>query len=291
MKRIIFFLFFSLVLTYNITGQEAGQNLADFNLSGFSDKGKKSWEISGKSADIFSEIVKIKDLTARLYRDEEDIELKAKEADFNKTSGFLNLKNDVLITTTKGATLTTKTLSWDRTQQIISTKDRVDIQRENIIASALGAFAQTDLKKVNLEKAVSVQINPKDSDVSNFESNKITITCDGPMEIDYEKNIAIFYNNVKVVKEDIQIYSDRLDVVFIKNTPKAEQATNTYSTQIKNIIASGNVRIIKGDNVSFSNEAIYEPQDKKIILKGSPRLIIYPKEEELNAASGDKRSY
>jgi lipopolysaccharide export system protein LptA len=111
------------------------------------------------------------------------------------------------------------------------------------------------------------------------------------MEIDYEKNIAIFYNNVKVVKEDIQIYSDRLDVVFIKNTPKAEQATNTYSTQIKNIIASGNVRIIKGDNVSFSNEAIYEPQDKKIILKGSPRLIIYPKEEELNAASGDKRSY
>jgi len=286
MRLIILFLFFSLGLSYNIRGQEAEQNLADFNLSGFSDKGKKSWEISGKSADIFSEIVKIKDLTARLYRDEEDIELKAKEADFNKTSGFLNLKNDVLITTTKGATLTTDTLNWDRTQQIISTKDRVDIQRDNIIASALGAFAQTDLKKVNLEKAVSVQINPKDSDVSNFESNKITITCDGPMEIDYDKNNAIFYNNVKVVKEDIQIYSDRLEVYFLKETIKTGQTTNP-ETQIKNIIASGNVRIIRGDNVSFSQEAIYEPQDKKIILKGSPRLIIYPKEEELNAASGN----
>jgi len=286
MRLIILFLFFSLGLSYNIRGQEAEQNLADFNLSGFSDKGKKSWEISGKSADIFSEIVKIKDLTARLYRDEEDIELKAKEADFNKTSGFLNLKNDVLITTTKGATLTTDTLNWDRTQQIISTKDRVDIQRDNIIASALGAFAQTDLKKVNLEKAVSVQINPKDSDVSNFESNKITITCDGPMEIDYDKNNAIFYNNVKVVKEDIQIYSDRLEVYFSKETIKTGQTTNP-ETQIKNIIASGNVRIIRGDNVSFSQEAIYEPQDKKIILKGSPRLIIYPKEEELNAASGN----
>ena len=286
MRLIILFLFFSLGLSYNIRGQEAEQNLADFNLSGFSDKGKKSWEISGKSADIFSEIVKIKDLTARLYRDEEDVQLQAKEADFNKTSGFLNLKNDVLITTTKGATLTTDTLNWDRTQQIISTKDRVDIQRDNIIASALGAFAQTDLKKVNLEKAVSVQINPKDSDVSNLESNKITITCDGPMEIDYDKNNAIFYNNVKVVKEDIQIYSDRLEVYFSKETIKTGQTTNP-ETQIKNIIASGNVRIIRGDNVSFSQEAIYEPQDKKIILKGSPRLIIYPKEEELNAASGN----
>jgi len=162
----------------------------------------------------------------------------------------------------------------------------VDIQRDNIIASALGAFAQTDLKKVNLEKAVSVQINPKDSDVSNLESNKITITCDGPMEIDYDKNNAIFYNNGKVVKEDIQIYSDRLEVYFLKETIKTGQTTNP-ETQIKNIIASGNVRIIRGDNVSFSQEAIYEPQDKKIILKGSPRLIIYPKEEELNAASGN----
>jgi len=283
MRLAILSLLFLLILSYNISGQEAEQNLADFNLSGFSDKGKKSWEISGKSADIFSEIVKIKDLTARLYRDEEDIELKAKEADFNKTSGFLNLKNDVVITTTKGATLTTDTLNWDRTKQIISTKDRVDIQRQNIIASALGAFAQTDLKKVNLEKAVSVQINPKDSDILNS-NNKITITCDGPMEIDYEKNIAIFYNNVKVVKEDIQIYSDRLEVYFLKE--KAE--TTKLQNQIKNIIASGNVRIIKGDNISFSQEAIYEPEEKKLILKGSPRLIIYPEEEEINATFGNQ---
>ena len=283
MRLAILSLLFLLILRYNISGQEAEQNLADFNLSGFSDKGKKSWEISGKSADIFSEIVKIKDLTARLYRDEEDIELKAKEADFNKTSGFLNLKNDVVITTTKGATLTTDTLNWDRTKQIISTKDRVDIQRQNIIASALGAFAQTDLKKVNLEKAVSVQINPKDSDILNS-NNKITITCDGPMEIDYEKNIAIFYNNVKVVKEDIQIYSDRLEVYFLKE--KAE--TTKLQNQIKSIIASGNVRIIKGDNISFSQEAIYEPEEKKLILKGSPRLIIYPEEEEINATFGNQ---
>jgi len=283
MRLAILSLLFLLILSYNISGQEAEQNLADFNLSGFSDKGKKSWEISGKSADIFSEIVKIKDLTARLYRDEEDIELKAKEADFNKTSGFLNLKNDVVITTTKGATLTTDTLNWDRTKQIISTKDRVDIQRQNIIASALGAFAQTDLKKVNLEKAVSVQINPKDSDILNS-NNKITITCDGPMEIDYEKNIAIFYNNVKVVKEDIQIYSERLEVYFLKE--KAE--TTKLQNQIKNIIASGNVRIIKGDNISFSQEAIYEPEEKKLILKGSPRLIIYPEEEEINATFGNQ---
>jgi LPS export ABC transporter protein LptC len=286
MRALIFFLFFFLILICNTAGQEAEQNLADFNLSGFSDKGKKSWEISGKSADIFSENIKIKNLTARLYREDEDVQLQAKEADFNKTSGSLSLKNDVLITTTKGATLTTDTLNWDRNQQIVFTKDKVDIQRNNIIASGLGAFAQTDLKKINLEKEVSVQINPKGSEILNSNPNsKITITCDGPLEIDYDKNTAIFYNNVKVMKEDIQIYSDRLEVYFLKGIAKTGQTPHPEA-QIKNIIASGNVRIIRGDNISFSQEAIYEPQDKKIILKGSPKLIIYP-QEELNATSGN----
>jgi LPS export ABC transporter protein LptC len=288
MKTSILFFFLFLSLTYNLIAEETEQQLSDFNLSGFSDKGKKSWEISGKSADIFSENIKIKNLSAKLYRDEEDVQLKAEEADFNKTSGFLSLKKDVIITTSKGGSLTTETLDWDRTQQVISTKDRVDIKRNNIIASALGAFAHTDLKKISLEKEVSVQISPKDENIlSSNPTERITITCDGPMEIDYDKNIAIFYNNVKVVKEDIQIYCDRLEVEFLKESIKKTQ-TSGSETQIKNILASGNVRIIRGDNISFSNEAVYQPQDKKIVLKGSPRLIIYPEElKTKNATSGN----
>jgi len=37
--------------------QESDQQISDFSLSGYGDKGKKSWDISGKSADIFTEVV------------------------------------------------------------------------------------------------------------------------------------------------------------------------------------------------------------------------------------------
>ncbi|MCM8782861.1 MAG: LPS export ABC transporter periplasmic protein LptC, partial [Candidatus Omnitrophica bacterium] len=248
-KMILLFLilFLCLSLDYKIAAQEYEQSLSDFNLSGFTEKGKKSWEIYGKSADIFNQTVNIKDVVARLYRNEEDIELRAKEADFNKTDGSLTLKDDVVISTTKGASLNTESLNWDRTHQRISTKDKVDIQRNNIIASALGAFAEPDLKKINLEKEVVVQIHPQGKQsLKDDTGGKITITCDGPMEIDYDKNRAIFYNNVKIVKEDIQIYSDRLELEFLKESIE-KQKTLKPEDQIKRIHAFGNVRIIKSD--------------------------------------------
>jgi hypothetical protein len=35
------------------------------------------------------------------------------------------------------------------------------------------------------------------------------------------------------------------------------------------------VKIVKGENVSFSDEAIYTGADQKIVLKGKPKLVIY----------------
>jgi len=286
-RGIILVLLLGWMLTFNLCAEqekEAEQNLADFSLSGLNQNGKKSWEIFGKSADMFSQTVNIKDMVARLYRDGEDIELKAKEADFDKIQGALSLKKDVIITTTNGATLTTDTLNWDRNTGVVSTRDRVDIQRNNIIASALGAFAQTDLKKVNLEKDVSVQINSLDK--GENAKSAITITCDGPLQIDYEKNVAIFNNNVNIVKDDIQIYSDRLEIYFVKET-KETKHSGIAAHQIEKIHALGNVRIIRNDNVSFSEEAIYDPQSRKIILTGKPKLIIYSDSEGFNAAFGN----
>jgi len=36
---------------------ESDQQINDFSLAGYAEKGKKSWDISGKSADIFNEVV------------------------------------------------------------------------------------------------------------------------------------------------------------------------------------------------------------------------------------------
>ena len=47
--------------------ETAQQQISDFSLSGYGDKGKKSWDISGKNADIVNEVVKLKDVSGNLY--------------------------------------------------------------------------------------------------------------------------------------------------------------------------------------------------------------------------------
>ena len=94
--------------------QDSEQQINDFSLSGYGDKGKKTWDISAKSADIFEDIVKLKDIVGNLYGEREDIKLTAERGDFNKAQGNVHLEENVLITTTSGGKLTTDSLDWDR---------------------------------------------------------------------------------------------------------------------------------------------------------------------------------
>jgi len=55
---------------------------------------------------------------------------------------------------------------------------------------------------------------------------------------------------------------------------------------VNKIVALGNVRIIRGDNISYSREAIYTAIDKKITLTGRPQIIIY-QTENADAAPGN----
>ena len=58
------------------------------------------------------------------------------------------------------------------------------------------------------------------------------------------------------------------------------------SSSIDKIIARDNVRITRGKNVSYSEEAVYNAVDKKITLLGRPKLVIYST-KELNASTGN----
>ncbi len=282
--------------------QESDQQIMDFSLASFGEKGKKSWDLSGKSADIFQEVVKLKDVIGNLYGKEEDIKLTAEKGDFNKTQGKIHLEDNVIITTSTGAKLTTDSLDWDRKNQLVTTKDAVNIERGNMVTTASGAHGEPSLKKVSLEKDVTVNINPTADEKSQGSSvkKKIVITCDGPLQIDYDKNIAAFNNNVKVDTQDALIESDMMDVYFGKagrgqDTSESKKADsvvgsalggNAMGSKIDKIVARGNVKITRGENVSYSDEATYNALDKKIILSGKPRLIIYS-EEGMDASFGN----
>ena len=289
------FLFFSLVLTIsflraqaqnnetagNQTNEESDQQISGFSLAGYGEKGKKAWDVSGKSADILTDVVKLNDVTGNLYGEKENVKLTADNGDFNKSNGKVHLEKNVVVTTTSGVKLTTDSMDWDRTDQTVTTPDRVNIEKDNIIAVAQGAKGRPNLKKVALEKDVHLNINPTDKGPSPVKE-KIVITCDGPAEVDYDKNIAVFNNNVKVEKTDTTIYSDRMDIYFVANktkdkTKKETQGTDSLlsSNKIDKIVASGNVKIERGENVSYSEEAIYTAADRKIVLNGRPKLVIY----------------
>jgi LPS export ABC transporter protein LptC len=267
------------------------QQIMDFSLASFGEKGKKTWDLSGKSADIFSNVVKLKDVIGNLYGKDEDIKLTADKGDFDKVEGKIHLQENVVITTSSGSKLTTDSLDWDRKNQLVTTKDAVNIERGNMVTTANGARGEPNLKKVSLQKDVTVNINPE-TDGKEKEAGvkkKIVITCDGPLQIDYEKNIATFNNNVKVDTQDAFIDSDVMDVYFGKTGESKDVLASKKETaamdsamggpamgsRIDKIIARGNVRITHGENISYSEEATYNSKDRKIILSGKPRLIIY----------------
>lgn len=273
--------------------QSSDQQINDFSLAGFGQRGKKTWDISGKSADIFTDVVKLKDITGNLYGEQEQIKLTAERGDFNKAEGKVHLEENVVVTTSSGAKLTTDTLDWDRKKQIVTTQDEVNIEKENMVTNAVGAVAQPNLNKVTLQKDVTVKINPaaNESQTAALAGNKIIITCAGPMAIDYEKNIATFNNNVKVDRADSQIYSDILEVYFNasdkKDASETKQDSMITGSKIEKIVARGNVKIIRGENISYSQEAVYEALTKKITLSGAPKLIIYSTEDLQNASAGN----
>lgn len=269
-------------------GPDAGQQIKDFSLSGYGEKGKKTWDLAGQSADILNEVVKLQKVVGNNYTQSDTINLTADKGDFDKTSGVVHLEDNVVITTASGSTLTTDTLDWDRKQQIVKTMDKINLSRQDMNLTGQGVEGQTALKQITLAKDVRLDMQAQEQAAGQKE--KIVITCDGPLEVNYEKNIAIFNNNVKVEKPDMTMYSDKMQVYFTpKQTgqqPAAAAGLPAVSSSIDQIVAQGNVKIVRGENTSFSQEAIYTAHDKKITLTGRPQIVIY-QTEGMDAVIGD----
>jgi LPS export ABC transporter protein LptC len=259
------------------------QQMSDFSLSGFGDKGKKSWDIAGKSADIGTEIIKLDDIVGNFYGEEETVRLTADNGNFNRIEGNIHLQDDVVVTTSSGARMTTDVLDWDRKRQIVQTSSAVRVQKNNIDITGQGAKGFPDLKKIDLERDVQVSI---DESPSNKALKKIVITCDGSLQVDYSKNIATFNDNVRAVTADGVITSDHIELYFLAAADDAGKSTDEISamagSRIERILARGNVIITRGQNVSYSDEALYSALESKITLLGRPKLVIYSS-EGLNA--------
>ncbi|MFH1577774.1 MAG: LPS export ABC transporter periplasmic protein LptC [Candidatus Omnitrophota bacterium] len=266
---ILIFAFISLTGNFlPVYPNELEQTVNGFTLYGFGDTGQKTWEVFGKTADVFSDQIRLNDLIGTIYG-EEEIVLTAERGNFNKAQNAVHLEENVIITTESGAKLTTDYLDWDNNTSLVTTDAPVDIKRDNITTTGIGIKGNTNLESIDLKKDVKVVINDK--------KGTVVVTCSGPLSIDYAANIAVFNNDVVVDDGESRMYADSMEVFFdtAPSDNKTDKSLAGKRGKINKIIARDNVKIIRQDNVSFSDQAVYNAEDKTVTLIGKPRLIIY----------------
>ncbi|MDP8266112.1 MAG: LPS export ABC transporter periplasmic protein LptC [Candidatus Aceula meridiana] len=249
----------------------SGQSFEGFDLVGYGEDGDKTWDLKGETAKVEGSQINITNVDANSYG-QEDMNVTAKTGKVNKDSGQMRLEGDVVMTTETGAQMLTDAIDWDKEKDVVSTEEEVTILRENMKAVGQGAFAQPGLKTAQLNKDVTVEYD-RSSDKDPL-AGVLTVTCDGPMEIDYEKQTAVFNENVIAVDEDRKLMADKMLLFFDQKTSKIDQ-----------VVCIGNVLIVQGENASYSDKAVYKAQEKKIILSGRPKLLMYMDQNKDNNVS------
>lgn len=188
---------------------------------------------------------------------------------------------------------------WDVKGESAEAISENEVKLDNIVAKAYGEEAQAVItadqgvydkskNNVKLQKNVKATIEstsgmsggfgdfsgqgsgkPKVAGGKDQKKTKTVITCDGSVLFDYERNIANFVDNVHVDSEDGSIIADKITVNLDSGTK-----------QVKEIVAEGNVKIKRGDNMTYSEKATYDAVTKKVSLAGRPKLVIYQEGNE-----------
>jgi LPS export ABC transporter protein LptC len=268
-------------------GSSEPQQMLDFNLAGYGAKGQKTWEVQGGSMDMQGNDVKINDITAHMYGVKDSMVVTADHGSMDKANGIVYLTDNVRAVADSGAEMNTDSLSWAQKEQRISTDDQVHITKDNMTASAKGLEANPDFKVAKFGKDVQVTLDDKKEKVKKdssqspgigFGTGRVVITCEGPMELNYEKNTAVFEKNVKVEGDSGQgtMFADKMTIIF-----------SSEAKQIDKLVAQGNVKIVRGENTSYSDGLIFTGADKRLVLTGRPKLVMFPqeaKEEEKNVS-------
>ena len=271
------FLFFSFIFTS--FAEETPQKFEGFNLSGYTQSGSKSWDVKGDTANVSGNVIQLTNINANAYG-ELKANVTAKRGNINKESGNMHLEKDVVITSETGAQLTTDSLDWQRDNDLVRTDDPVKITDKGMVTTGTGIVAHPNLKLAQLNENVTVNIKPETKDEGSKGANTpVMITCDGPLEIDQAKQMAVFNDNVVATQEGRELKADKVEVYFDQTTQK-----------IKEMISTGNVAIRQGGNVSYSDKAIYRAAEQKLILSGRPKLIMDTEGNNSIASFGDEKS-
>ncbi len=241
------------------------QEVHSFSFTGYSKEGKPEWEVQGPKAVLEGDIATLDKPTLQ-SNGKTQMTVTSDHGTYNRQTAQAHLEENVFAKTSDGATLKTDSLVWDGATKKLSTEDHLTIEKDSVHTEGKGAEANVDLKKITLREEVKVTMSPN-----------LEITSKGPMEFDYNSHHAVFHDEVKAVDEQGELSADQMDVTF-------EPETN----HVREVIATGSVRIKRGDNISYSDRAVYDAKNGKVTLLGKPKLVIKPEEEKARAFIGNQ---
>jgi lipopolysaccharide export system protein LptA len=170
----------------------------------------------------------------------------------------LRLKDNTVITTDK--------VEWSQSKGTLVTNAPVFVEHENAKIKGIGARGRPAENFVQLNRHIEMLIN---------ESTRIS--CRGPMKIYYNENRMIFYRNVRIRDSRGVLTARRMDVTFDPQTKKIDQ-----------VVASGDVVIVRGSDKSRSKKAIYTVATGAVRLEGNPEITI--QEDSSKVLDGTFRS-
>jgi len=232
------------------------QNITSFSIEGRSPKGARQWNLNGDSAQIVGDDIYLENLKAVAYNDESVINLSSNSGVYRRGTGEVQLIGNVRVFSGEDFELVTETARWSQGEKEIFTDAVVNISREGMSAVGNGGRANSEEKWARLNSDVRVFIAPDTK-----------VRSDGPLEVRYEENVAVFMDNVIVEDKEGRLFADKLTIEFDSETKRLAKVT-----------AEGNVKVKKGNTYTLSEKAIYTDGTKSAQLLGRPRIIIDPAE-------------
>lgn len=270
MKKAGFFIILFILAAWRISFAEekqapAQQEVKDFSFVQYKEGGSQKWKLNGQSAEVSDNKVNIEYLSALSFGEGAALKLKADKGVFDKGDNLVHLTDNVVAASTDGTKVSSDYMVWDAETKSVSTDASVNIKRPDMDITGTGAVCDIEGKTAELKHDINAEFVSGEPLPPGFPEvkEKAVITCDGPLELNYRLNRAFFHGNVKVEDSKGNILADRIDVYFSPETKK-----------VKCVVARGNVKIINGENITYSEKAIYLVDQARVILPSRPKLVI-----------------
>ena len=108
---------------------------------------------------------------------------------------------------------------------------------------------------------------------SLFKKGPIVITSES-LSADNKNKTALFEGSVIAKTQDTTLYSDKMNVFYSEDG------------KVSKIDCAGNVKLIKGERVVTSDNAVYLAEEEKIVFTGQPKA-----QEGGNVVTGSKITF